>query len=332
MTRLYPWLDTQWRQLQQRRAKAQLPHALLLHGPEGIGKTDFAHAVAKGLLCEQPAPNGQSCGQCKTCRLFDADNHPDFISIQPEEAGKAIKIDQIRGLIQLMSLSSHYGGYRIVLIAPAEQMNLAASNGLLKTLEEPQAHTLIILVTTQVSRLPATIRSRCQLLRFSRPDPVSALSWLTAELGDNLQTEQLLMTANGAPLLARQMAGNDTIRVRQQVLQDLLAISSGHKQAMDIAAEWLKQGHSKTLQWVYQWICDMIRIKSAGADFVVNQDIAPELQSTAQSIDLNRLYRFLDQVAEAIRLQQTSVNELLLIEGLLLNWQYLDNDRKQERA
>jgi len=332
MTSPYPWQTSQWKQFQQRRLKGAVPHALLLHGPEGIGKEDFAHLAARALLCEQPDAEGLACGQCKSCQLINAENHPDFIPVLPEEIGKAIKIDQIRNLIQVMTLSPHFGGYRIVLISPAAQMNLAASNSLLKTLEEPQDNTVIFLVTSQISRLSATIRSRCQLLRFARPDSASALNWLGSELGDSAQAEQLLMAANGAPLLARQMAGDETIRFRQQVLQDLTAISAGKKQAMTVAAEWLKQAHGKTLQWVYHWVCDMIRIKCGDESFVINQDIARQLQSFAQTVDLNRLYHFLDQLSDAIRLRQTSANELLLLEGLLLNWTYLKTDRKQERA
>ncbi len=332
MTNLYPWQTSQWSQFQQRRQNGQLPHALLLHGPEGIGKEGFARLAARALLCEQPNTEGLACGQCKSCRLIEAENHPDFIVIQPEEASKAIKIDQIRDLIQRMALSPHFSGNRIVLITPAEKMNLAASNGLLKTLEEPQDNTVIFLVTSQNSRLSATIRSRCQMLRFALPDSAVALRWLKDSLENHSQAEQLLMTANGAPLLACQMAGDETIRFRQQVLKDLMAISAGNKQAMAVANEWLKQAHDKTLQWVYHWVCDMIRIKCGDERFVINQDIAAQLQSFAQTIDLNRLYQFLDQLSHAIRLRQTSVNELLLLEGLLLNWTYLKTSKKQERA
>ena len=109
-------------------------------------------------------------------------------------------------------------------------------------------------------------------------------------------------------------------------------MTEGKKQAMTVAAEWLKQAHDKTLQWVYHWVCDMIRIKGGDESFVVNQDISHQLQSFAQTIDLNRLYQFLDQLSDAIRLQKTSANELLLLEGLLLNWTYLKTDRHQKRA
>lgn len=324
----YPWQAAQWQQFQQRRQTGQLPHALLFHGPEGIGKQDFAELAARSLLCQQPDSAGRACGTCKPCQLAGSGNHPDFIFVQPEEAGKAIRIDQIRELIRQMSLSPHFGGYRTVLIAQAEQMNPAASNSLLKTLEEPQANSVIFLVTSQLSRLPATIRSRCQMLRFATPDMAATLDWLKGKVDNKEQAEQLLNAANGAPLLARHMAENETIRLRQRILRDLTAIAAGKQQAVSVAAEWLKLAHARPLPWLYHWVCDMIRIKSGGERFVANRDIAAQLQSFAQTIDLTRLYRFLDQLSDAIRFQKTSANELLLLEGLLLSWTYMaDNQR-----
>ena len=328
----YPWQQAQWQQLQQRLQQGQLPHALLLHGPAGIGKEDFAQLTARALLCEQPDTTGLACGHCKACQLLEADNHPDFVPVVPEESGKAIKIDQIRDLIRQMALSAHFSGYRVVLVSPADEMNLAAANSLLKTLEEPQQNTIILLVTSKLARLPATIRSRCQMMRFALPNQDEALNWLRDTLPDPSQAELLLSTANGAALLARQMADDQTIEHRQQVLQDMTALSAGSKQPLKVADEWLKQHNAMTLQWVYHWVCDMIRIKSGDATHVVNQDIVQQLQSFAQGIELNRLYQFLDQLSEGIRFRQTSANELLLLEGLLLNWTYLKNDAKQQRA
>lgn len=326
----YPWQETQWQQLRQRHQAGQLPHALLMHGPVGIGKADFALATAQSLFCEQPASTGEACGQCKACQLLSSDNHPDFIHIQPEEPGKAIKIDQIRELIQQMGLSAHYGAYRVIVITQAEQMNLAASNSLLKTLEEPQANTLIMLVTSQLSRLPATIRSRCQMLRFSMPDTALARSWLESQLGN--QADTLLKAANGAPLLARDMADGDSIKQRQKVLADLQALLSGQKQPMDVAADWYKLSEASPLLWLYHWLCDLIRSKAAGQQFVVDESAMQQLQSHTETIDLGKLYQFLDQVSEAMRLQKTSANGQLLLEGVLLSWSYLNATTNRKRA
>ena len=327
----YPWQGKQWQELQQRRHSGQLAHALLLHGPAGIGKADFATQAAQSLLCEQPEEAGQACGRCKACQLLASANHPDFIPIQPEEAGKAIKVDQIRELIQQLNLSAHFGGYRTVLISQAEQMNLAAANSLLKTLEEPQASTVIILVTSQLSRLPATIRSRCQMLRFAMPEPALALAWLREEVGTE-QAEAVLQAANGAPLLARQMAANNTLKLRQQIMQDLCDLAAAKRQPIAVAAEWQKLSEAQPLQWLHQWLCDMIRLQSGAGQYVLEQEFIQRLQSHSETVDLTKLYQFLDQLNEAIRLQQTSANELLLLEGVLLSWTYLQTDRQRKRA
>lgn len=331
MTSPYPWQLAQWERFLRHYRNDRLPHAYLLHGPQGTGKQDFAEAAARMLLCEHPDQD-RPCGECKSCQLVEGGTHPDYVRIQPETEGKAIKIDQIRDLIQVLSLSPHFGGYRLVLISPAEQMNLAAANSLLKTLEEPRDKTLIMLVTSQLSRLPATIRSRCQMLWFAMPDEAGALDWLQYTLGHHSSAAQLLMLANGAPLHARRLADDDTVRLRQQYLQDLQALAEGGKQALAVAAEWLKQVPGKPLEWLHQWVCDMIRIKGGDEGFVINQDMMSQLQSLADTIDLKRLYHFLDKVSEVRRLRDTSANELLLLEGLLLSWTYLQDMKQQETA
>jgi DNA polymerase III delta' subunit len=177
----YPWTHAQWTQLHQRRQQQRLPHALLLAGPPGLGKADFARDLAQSLLCEQPTAAGMACQHCRSCARFTATTHPDFLVVEPEEPGKAIKVDQVRDLISQFALASHQGGYRIAIVQPAEQMNLAAANSLLKTLEEPPADSLILLISARPSLLPATILSRCQRLEFAPPAHELALAWLNKQ-------------------------------------------------------------------------------------------------------------------------------------------------------
>ena len=165
------WHATAWQQLQTSHRQQRLPHALLLSGEAGIGKAEFAARLAASLLCEQPHVDGQACGTCHACQRLGAQTHPDRFRLEPEEPGKAIKVDAVRQLIRNLSLTGHYGGYRVVTVEPAELMNTNAANAFLKTLEEPPANTLLILITASPARLPATIRSRCQplglLFRYS---------------------------------------------------------------------------------------------------------------------------------------------------------------------
>jgi len=179
MNTLLPWLVSTFADLQQRRAQGRLAHALMFVGPAGIGKHQLAERFAQSLLCAQPHADGQPCGHCHACSLYAAGTHPDLFRLSPEEDSKNIRIDQIRALIEGMSLSSHYGRHKVVILNPADAMNIAAANALLKTLEEPPADTILLLVTDRPSFLPATIRSRCQTLRLALPARDEAQAWLS---------------------------------------------------------------------------------------------------------------------------------------------------------
>lgn len=158
---MYPWQTSNWQNLASSQQNKRLAHGLLLHGPKGIGKKAFAVDFAHWLLCEQPSTD-KACGQCKSCQLIKAESNPDLLYLQPEEEGKAIKVDQIRELINKISLTGHGQGYRVIIISPADALNINASNSLLKTLEEPPENTVLILISDKPSKLMATIRSRTQ--------------------------------------------------------------------------------------------------------------------------------------------------------------------------
>jgi len=158
---IYPWQQDAWRQLQQQRDR--MPHAILLHGAHGIGKTVFAERLAQALLCDAPRTDGHACGQCGSCGWFAQYSHPDYRRVRPEilepegsETGsegdaddgkkaaktakapsKEIKIGQIRALADFMNISTHRRGKRVIVLYPAEALNEMAANALLKTLEEP---------------------------------------------------------------------------------------------------------------------------------------------------------------------------------------------------
>ena len=162
---ILPWQTSQWEQLQQYKNNNRLPHALLLVGPAGVGKTDFAKVFAQSLLCE--GKTNKPCGTCRHCSLLNANNHPDYFDIKPDETSRVIKIDQIRQLIEAVSKTAHVSDAQIVLVNPADMLNRNAANALLKTLEEPSGKIIIFLIDNQKSVLPATIMSRCQKIFFS---------------------------------------------------------------------------------------------------------------------------------------------------------------------
>ncbi|MGK0440403.1 MAG: DNA polymerase-3 subunit delta', partial [Pseudohongiellaceae bacterium] len=141
----FAWHAVQWQHLADLCAANRLPHALLFAGPPGVGKLRFAKALAYSLLCEKPGYQ-TACGECKQCRLNQT-SHPDLKLIQPEEGARQIKIDQVRGVVQFIVQTSHAGGYKIIILSPAEAMNTNAANAVLKSLEEPTDNCLLILIS-----------------------------------------------------------------------------------------------------------------------------------------------------------------------------------------
>lgn len=187
---IYPWQETLWHSLHQTRHKQH--HALLMHGRSGIGKYDFALSFSKVLLCQNAKASDIACNQCPSCHWFDDEAHPDFRLVSPEQesaadedapAGKKnkkktqISVAQIRELSDFLGLSSHQtSGSRVVLIHPAEALNQASANALLKMLEEPSPGVIFILVTHHLQRLLPTITSRCQKVTMPVPDRLQSLA------------------------------------------------------------------------------------------------------------------------------------------------------------
>ncbi len=320
MSEALAWLAPAFANLDRLRQAGQLPHALLISGPAGIGKQLLAEEFARLLLCETPVDDSQACGQCHACHLFASGAHPDILHIQPQEEAKEIKIAQIRELIEKLALARHYARHRVILIQPADRLNTAAANSLLKTLEEPPENTLIILISATPSRLPATIRSRCQTLKLPVPVPEQCLAWLESRLPDTSQTQTLLALAAGAPLKALEMAENSQLEQRQAMLKAWLALPAGQGDPVKLAANWVKTDTELTIYWVYSWICDLIRLQISPGTRLFNPDVKAPLQKLAQALDLSKLYTLLDQVQEGRRLLNTAVNVQSILEGILLYW------------
>jgi len=314
-----PWQSAQWAQLIAAIEQNRLHHALLLSGPAGVGKRHFADLLTNRLLCRNPR-EGMPCGSCHGCHLMAAGNHSDLVRIQPEESGKAIKVDAVRGYLENAALTAQGGGWKVVVIDPADALNMAASNSLLKTLEEPVADTLLLLISEHPDRLPATILSRCQRLHFTPPVREVALAWL----GDRLQhagPEVLLDLAAGAPLRALQLDDVQQLALRQQVFREFQDLAQGKRDPVAVAAGWQKQDPGQLLDWICSWIVDLNRLKlDPEPPMLINRDLKQSLNVLAKPLKLKALQDFLKQVYEVIALQGSQLNSQMQLEALLVNW------------
>ena len=241
---LAPWLDDSWRSLSERLQNERLPHALLLSGASGLGKRALADALVAAALCENRNADGHACTSCRSCLLMAAGSHPDrvHLSFEMRDDGKTprteIVIEQIRKLSQRLSLSSQFGGMQLVIIDPAERMNASAANALLKTLEEPSGSTMIILVSDQPSRLPATIRSRCQRIQINPPSHAVSMAWLSGQGIVAKDAELALIAMLDNPGRALEALADDTLALRSECLRDLQALSGHRARALTVAEAW----------------------------------------------------------------------------------------------
>lgn len=320
MNKIYTWQADQWQGLTRRFKQDCLPHSLLLTGLSGLGKLDFAKAFAHSLFCKQLDTDGHSCGQCKPCHLIQAGTHPDYHMIMPEEKSKVIKIDQIRSFCDVMARKSQLGGYRLAILCPAESMNTNAANALLKTLEEPGEQTVIMLVTSQPSNLPATIRSRCQKIEFHLPDRDIAKDWLE-EQGVTGDIDLLLNLSQNTPLNALKAFKEDHLQERARFITDFIGLKQGLQDPLKLADKWNKQHPQQCLEWLMSWVMDLIRLKSnIDEQQINNKDIKQHLQPLAKAVDLHNLFSYQDKLQNAKRQLTTQVNSQLLLEDLFITW------------
>lgn len=306
-----PWHAEHWARLQARRTRNAMPHALLLCGPAGLGKRDFMRRFAEGLLCQQPH-DGEPCGHCRSCLLFAAGTHPDFavLSFGLRKDGvqrSEIVVDQVRDLSARLSMSSQFGGWQIVCIDPADAMNTAAANALLKTLEEPSPQTLLLLVADAPWRLPQTIRSRCQRIEFHLPAREEALAWLQQH--DVKDAAAALDAAGGNPGLARAWAAEGALTRRQDVRKDLGALAAGRGETMDVVRRWLDSEPEQRLWFAAQAVADEMKARA-----VTGQGpLASQLDAEA----LDQWYMSANRTRESLR--GPLRGDLLLLE-LLARW------------
>lgn len=323
-----PWLMDTWARLWAAVQADRMGHALLIAGPAGLGKRLLADRLTNALLCTAPAPDGSPCGHCEDCRLFATGNHPDSVHLTPEPGGRSreIKADQVRELCAQQALTTHRGRRKVLQIVPAEGMNTVAANGLLKTLEEPVASTLWLLVSEDPGRLAQTIRSRCQRITVPTPPEAQALPWLAARLAERARAAKvdpvlLLRLAHGAPLAALGLGDSEQLAAREVAFAGFVAVGQGQQDPLALADAWQRQEPSVVLDQLASWLCDLLRLQiDPQAVHLDNPDKRVQLAALAVGVVPLAAHRYLRRVFAAREVADATINKQLLCEALLVRW------------
>ncbi len=298
-----PWLQRQLHELRQQRG-----HALLLAGPSGLGQYELALALARTWLCETPTSLG-ACGHCDSCHAVDVRTHPDLCMLMPEtlslelgwpldeasqkkiddkerKPSKLIRVEATRQAVTFTQFTRSRGDTKVVLVYPAERMNMESANTLLKTLEEPVGSVRFVLATEAAHQLLPTVRSRCLTHHLQWPSEDEALPWLMAQGASPMGAEQARVAwraAGGRPAdalrwasmglsaqtwsrLPKALAQADApvmadwepalqLEVMQKVCHDLMAVTSGAAPRFFAATDLPVQTHLFRLQ---RWSQDLM--------------------------------------------------------------------------
>jgi DNA polymerase-3 subunit delta' len=342
--RVLPWFGDAWREWQAARRRPH--HAVLLHGPAGIGTTGLAFDLAAGLLCESPHDDGTPCGRCAGCVLVDTRNHPDLRVVVPDtlawlrpaveedaesdddgggeeerrtRTSREIKIDAVRAVNLMLELSAHRAGMRVVLLAPAEALNAPAANALLKMLEEPPARAQFILASERIDEVLPTIRSRCTLIRVGLPAQAVALGWLREQ--GAADAPAALAAAGGAPLKA--LEGSDPAAALPQATAAMLVQALAAGAALDVVETGARLprtvGVPEAIDLFQRWAWDLLAVRQVGR-VRYHPQRRDNLVRLASGTTTERLLAWCDTLARARATAEHPLNARLVIESLLAEY------------
>lgn len=345
MTELLPWhadMFATWQQLPQHA------HAYLLIAPEQTGGEALLHQLSASVLCDSPTELRQACGVCASCQLITAHSHPDhrvirpsildvnhdIEELRPEKPSKEIGIAQIRDLANMVNQTSHRGGQRVVIIYPAHKLNTNAANALLKTLEEPPANTLFLLLAHDVRQILPTIISRCQRINARAPQTDDAVAYLSQHYGHNPHWAEYLATENNAVMRVAQLHNSDYFTLQQQFIHALAL--GAQTSALKLAEQFEKhikdadkarltgEPHSVDMSvvitWLQRWGHDVLSVAQSAAKprYYPNQYNA--IEPLAAKIDPIKWHTWQQQLAVEQRTSDHPLNLKLWLEKLLLQY------------
>ncbi|MEO1244084.1 MAG: hypothetical protein AAFX56_00255 [Pseudomonadota bacterium] len=300
------WLASFVESWRGRIRSGRTPHAVMLSGPRGSGKRAAAAWIAATRVAAEKAGDLPDYP-------FSVPEHPDVYWVSRAEDKQSIAVDQIRGLVADLSLTSYQGHGKTAVIEPADLMNNAAANSLLKTLEEPSGDALLLLVVDRMGRLPATIVSRCQRMDFRSPPPAEALSWL--ERVQAGEWERALKASGGAPLAALEMTSE--LERNAALLRDLNAVGARQASPVEVAARWAKEDPFEVLEWFAREIGFAASGLLAGSSAPVGEAID---ETVVQRMDTRNLFCYLDIINRLRGRPRGAFNPQTAFEGLLIDW------------
>ena len=309
-----PWLIEATATLTAARRADRMHHALLIHAAPGTGGEWLAGWCTQLLLCT--AAEGAACGICTSCRRAAAEQHPDLTIVRPIENSQQIRIEQIRELIAELALTAHQGGYKVARIEPGDALNRFAANALLKTLEEPPARTVLIVVAAMPSRLPATLVSRCQRIRIRAPSREESLAWLAASRGPGAW-ENVLDLIGEAPFAAQELDPAAIGELSAETRKVLADSAAGRADPVAVAERWSRSELPLRLACVENWLTECIRRTVAGYDKREEVHAASRPGAPAGAATSRTLYELLDRVRDLKASLSTPINRSLALESLL---------------
>lgn len=314
---IYPWQQQVWETLTGRFPK--LGHGLLFYGKKGCGKEAFAQQFLAWVLCLNRQPDGP-CGECGSCQWLKADTHPNYVYISTDEDNKKqnakIKIEKIRDLLPFVQQT--VDGWRVIVIEPAEALNIASSNALLKTLEEPGENIVIILLADHYLKLPATIRSRLQHFALDRISSVQFSEYVEEHLPEaGSSQQQLLMNlSNQMPLQAVEVAQSSWLPLRQEFIEDWKKLAIQKNMPMAIATKWNKSLSFGEFGQMFEYLLsDLICVKLNQA--VKNIDL--DLNVLAEQYSLETLFKIYEDFQRAKQYLEQNVQSNLVLDELCIN-------------
>ena len=301
------WLDRFVSEWMDRVRHGRVPHAVLLSGPAGVGKRAAAAWIAAERLSIE---TGHRLPQYPLERPV----HADLNWIEPEEGKQGVLIDQIRALVSELQLTSYEGRGKVAVIEPADSLNRNAANSLLKTLEEPPGHALVVLIADRTGHLPATVVSRCQRIHIAPPPEAEAMAWL-----DRLQPgapwiEALRMTGN-APIAA--IAAAEQLALGAVMLDEFSAVGAGRVSPVEVASRWSEMEATFVLDWLARQVQQALlilagsRAQAPGA--CVEESVLERMDRRNMFCYLDRINRLRSKPKGAYRLQY-------VLEELLIDW------------